>query len=70
MREYLKELRTAKNMTQREAAEKIGMKPNYYCMIEKGSRKQKLDLETAEKIAELFHLDLKEIVELERRISS
>lgn len=49
MREWLKELRTKKNMTQGEVAEKAGISRAYYTEIEKKLKNP--SVQTAKKIA-------------------
>lgn len=55
----LKELRTKRNLKQREIAEALGITTSYYGMIELGKRKPSLEL--ALKISRYFELTIEEI---------
>lgn len=66
MRKYLYELRKSKNLSQKDMARKLDISESYYCQIEKGNRKQTLDLSLAIKISSVFNLDVNRIVELEK----
>lgn len=66
MRSYLYGLRKANCLSQREMAKKLNISESYYCQIEKGNRKQTLDLPLAFRIAEIFNIDVKRIFELEK----
>lgn len=68
MRQYLKELREEKGLTQQEVAEQMGMRPNYYCMIETGSRQIDMNLSVAEKLSKVFDLPVERIIEEENRL--
>lgn len=68
MRKYLKKLREEKGLTQQEVAEKMGMRPNYYCMFETGSRQADMNLSIAEKLAEVFGIPVTQIVEEEKKL--
>ena len=51
MRDWLKELRIQKNMTQAEIAEIVGITPHYYGYIENGKRCEPTKCDTEKKIA-------------------
>ena len=55
----LKEIRTKRNLKQREVAEALGITTSYYGMIEIGTRKPSLSL--ALKMARYFDLSIEEI---------
>ena len=55
----LKELRTKKNLKQREVAEAVGITTSYYGMIELGVRKPSLSL--AMDLARFFDTSVEEI---------
>ena len=55
----LKELRTKKNLKQREVAEAVGITTSYYGMIELGKREPSLEL--ALRISRYFGLKIEDI---------
>lgn len=63
MREWLRNVRKAKNMTQQEVADKLELSRQYYAMIEKGERQMPLDMQLASKISRLFDITLDQIVD-------
>lgn len=67
MRDYLKELRQKKGMTQEEAAFELGISQGFYSLIEKGERKTDLPVSMAEKFAALFDVPLEFILKNERK---
>ena len=67
MREWLKNLRCEKNLSQDAIAKELGMSQQYYCMIEKGERQASMTVAMAEKIADVFRIAFTEVLEKERR---
>ena len=67
MREWLKHLRNNKNMTQREVSKRLGISQQYYNFIENGVRKKSLDLDLIQKIATVFNVSVKYIIEQENK---
>lgn len=65
MRDWLKKKRLEHGLTQKQVAEKIGLKESYYAHIEKGDRKKKMDAQLVKKLSDLFAIPMEEIVELE-----
>ena len=61
MREWLRELRKKKGMTQQETADVLKIAANYYSMIENGKRQPKMTIETAQKIAKIFEVPIEYI---------
>ena len=57
MREWLKELRLQKDMTQTEVAEMVGIAPHYYSYIENGKRCLPSRCDTEKKIAKVLGFD-------------
>lgn len=57
MRDWLKQIRAEKSMTQMQVAEAAGISGNYYCYIETGERGNPLPVPTAKKIAEVLNFD-------------
>lgn len=58
MRNWLKELRKERGMSQAETASALGIAPNYLSMIENGLRQKKMSLELAQKISNLFNVPM------------
>lgn len=67
MREWLKELREKRNLTQQDVAQKLGVNQNTYSRLELGQYQPKLNLPTAEKLSKIFKISLKKISEYERK---
>lgn len=65
MRNWLKTLREGKGLTMKAVGEKLSISESYYCSIENGSRKKKLDLELAAKLAEIFEIPISKVIQLE-----
>ena len=65
MREWLKNLRLERNMTQQQVAAKMGVSDSYYSFIESGERQKKMDIVVIAKLAEIFGLSIQEIADLE-----
>lgn len=66
MREWLKNLRKEKNLTQFCVAKALQITPSYYNMIESGERQSKMTIETAQKLANFFNVPLDFILENEK----
>ena len=65
MRDWLKEKRVEKNLTQDQMAEQLGISLSYYNLIENGERQKKMDLSIANQLSVILGMTLKEIIELE-----
>ena len=65
MRDWLKEKRVGKNLTQDQMAEQLGISLSYYNLIENGERQKKMDLSIANQLSAILGMTLKEIIELE-----
>lgn len=68
MRTYLKEMRTAANLTMQEIADKFNISRQYYEMIESGERQRKMDITLIAKISGLFNVPMEKIIEHERKL--
>lgn len=68
MRDWLKKLRDDIGMSQRNVADKIGISQQYYALIENGERKKKIDIELAQKLADIFGVTLEFICEHEKDV--
>ena len=64
MREWLKEIRKKKGLTQYEAAEICGISQSYFGAVEVGSRN--VPVHTAKKIASVFGFDWQRFYEDEK----
>ena len=65
MRDWLKEKRIGKNLTQDQMSEQLGISLSYYNLIENGERQKKMDLSIANQLSVILGMTLKEIIELE-----
>lgn len=70
MREYLKKLRSDKNMSQKAVADELKISQNYYSSIECGTRQKDLDLSLILKLSELFDVTVEWIIEQEKKCKS
>jgi len=67
LREYLKELRKNKNLTQMDVASRLDMSESYYNLIENGSRQTTLRIDVAQGLAEALDIPLSKLLELENK---
>ena len=67
MREYLKELRKNRNLTQMDVASKLEISESYYNQIENGSRQTTLRIDVAQGLAEALDIPLSKLLELENK---
>ena len=67
VRNYLKKIRLAKNMSQQYVAELIGISQQYYAFIETGQRQLDMSLTIAKALSEALDVPLKEILRHEER---
>ena len=65
MREWLKNLRTAKGLTMKEMGEKLGISESYYCAIENGERQKKMDIVLISGLSSVLNVSVAKIVRLE-----
>lgn len=70
VREWLKNLRKEKGLSQQEIAEKMEISQNYYSMIETGERQKDLDLSLAKKLGEILGLSVDFIIAEEAKTLS
>lgn len=68
MRQYLKELREEKGLTQQEVAEQMGIGQSYYSDIELAVKQTDMSLSTIQKLCKVFGLPVERIVEEENRL--
>lgn len=68
MRDWLKKLRTEKELKQIEIAEKLDMSQTYYNLIENGERQKDLDLSLVIKLAKIFGVSVDYIIAEEEKM--
>jgi transcriptional regulator with XRE-family HTH domain len=65
LRTWLKELRESKRMTQAEMANGLGITQQFYCMIEKGERKNDMTIGFVKKLSEVLDVPIGMILDME-----
>ena len=65
MRDWLKEKRVEKNLTQDQMAEQLGISLSYYNLVENGERQKKMDLSIANQLSVILGMTLMQIIEKE-----
>lgn len=70
MREWLKKMRTERNLKQSEIAERLKISQGYYNLIESGERQKDLDLSFVVRLAGLFDVSVDWIAEQEKKYKS
>lgn len=65
MRDWLKQSRLEKGLTQAQVAEELHISESYYAFIENGDRQKKMDIPIAAKLSVVLGLPLDRIVALE-----
>jgi transcriptional regulator with XRE-family HTH domain len=65
MRKWLKDARTAKNMTMKQIAAELGITESYYSLIENGDRQKTMDISLAKKLSEILSIPVEKIVAME-----
>ena len=65
MRDWLKDARLKKQLTQKQMANELGITEGYYSMIENNERQQNMDMSLAIKIGKIFGMSVQEIVNAE-----
>lgn len=68
MREWLKDLRKSKKLSQTKVAIQFNMSQNAYSKLESGDRQADLNLSTAAKIADYFDIPLSRIRYFEEKL--
>lgn len=61
----MKSARIEQKKTMKAVADDVGISESYYCMIEKGARKEKLDADLVKKLSSSLKIPTAEIIELE-----
>lgn len=70
MRQYLKELRNKKKISQQGVADALNISQNYYSQIETGVRKPSIDLMFLIKLSEFFDVELDYLIEQEKALAN
>lgn len=65
MRDWLRDARTEKGMTQLDVAKKLNISEAYYSYIESGERQKKMEITLATKLSGILGIPVQRIVELE-----
>ena len=67
MRDWLREMRTEKGMTQQEVAKQLDLSEAYYSYIESGERQKKMNIARAAKLSVVFGIPMEQIIEYENK---
>ena len=70
MREWLKNLRTEKNLTMKDLGRKLGISESYYCEIENGNRQKKMDVTLIAGLSNALNIPMAVIVQKESEYRS
>lgn len=65
LRNWLKQLREERGMTQKQVAEQLNISESYYSYIEAGDRQKMMDISLAREISKIFGISIEQIVENE-----
>ncbi|MCI1965860.1 MAG: helix-turn-helix domain-containing protein [Oscillospiraceae bacterium] len=69
MREYLKELRCNRNLTQQNIANELGVSLSYYNSIEKGNRQKNMELLMANRLSKVLQVPVDFIITEEEKLA-
>lgn len=65
MRQWLKNIRESKGISQQNVAEKVGITRQYYQLIEAGERQQKMDITLIAKLSQVLGVSMNQIIDNE-----
>lgn len=65
MRNWLKNLRIEKKLTQKELGAKLGISESYYCAIENGERQKNMDMILVSGLSAALGVSMAKIVQME-----
>lgn len=65
MRQWLKNIRETKGISQQNVAEKVGITRQYYQLIEAGERQQKMDITLIAKLSQVLGVSMNQIIDNE-----
>lgn len=69
MREYLKDIRISREMSQQDVADSLSVSRQYYNLIENGDRQKNMDISLAAKLAEIFGVPVEKIIAEEEKLA-
>lgn len=69
MRDWLRNLRISKGLSQQNVSEKINLTQQYYSSIENGDRQTDMSLSIMQKLSDAFNVPLEYIVDQESKIN-
>lgn len=65
LRQWLKNIRESKGISQQNVAEKVGITRQYYQLIETGERQQKMDITLIAKLSQVLGVSMNQIIDNE-----
>lgn len=65
LRQWLKNIRESKGISQQNVAEKVGITRQYYQLIEAGERQQKMDITLIAKLSQVLGVSMDQIIDNE-----
>jgi transcriptional regulator with XRE-family HTH domain len=65
LRQWLKNIRESKGISQQNVAEKVGITRQYYQLIEAGERQQKMDITLIAKLSQVLGVSMNQIIDNE-----
>ena len=65
MREFLRDLRKERKLSQDDIAKRMGLTQSFYSMIETGERVERMNLEMAMKLANVLGIDSADFIKRE-----
>lgn len=65
MREFLRDLRKERKLSQDDIAKRMGLTQSFYSMIETGERVERMNLEMAIKLANVLEIDSADFIKRE-----
>ncbi len=66
MRQYLIDLRENKGLSQQDVSKKLKISSQYYSMIERGERQQKMEITLAVHLSNLFEVPIQNFIDMEQ----
>ena len=66
MRQYLIDLRENKGLSQQDVSKNLKISSQYYSMIERGERQQKMEITLAVHLSNLFEVPIQNFIDMEQ----
>lgn len=66
MRQYLINLREERGYSQQDVSKSLKITSQYYSMIERGERQQKMEITLAVQLSNIFNIPIQSFVEMEQ----